>query len=242
MKAMLLAVFAVSAFAQTGAIRVNAGGPSYTDAAGNQWSADTGAVSATGQYSTSAAIASTPDATLYQTESYSPSGALEYHFTVPNGSYSVTLKYAEIFFTSPGQRVFGVTINGTQEEPSFDPFAAAGGENIAVDKTYSVSVSDGALDIQLTPITQNPKISAIDIEPIAATPPPVAPPDNTGTTADDIAFLKAQCAALAAAIASLTDLVNGLQAANTPHGAITLQGGAIAGLWSTPAAIAVTPQ
>jgi hypothetical protein len=149
-------------------IRVNAGGPAYTDSAGNLWSADSGFIGG-GTYGTGSAISNTADAALYQTERFSSNGTLEYSTTLPNGQYSVVLKFAEIYFAAPGKRVFNIVINGVTVEPNFDPFAAAGGVNTAVDKTYTVGVSGGAIDIRLVSVVQNPKVSAIEIDPVVNT-------------------------------------------------------------------------
>jgi hypothetical protein len=151
-----------------GSIRVNAGGPAYTDSQGNLWAADNG-FTAGGSYSTNATISNTTSPTLYQTEHYSNNGLLEYTTTVPNGQYSVVLKFAEIYFTAAGQRVFNIIINGTTVATNFDPFAAAGGENIAVDNTYPVTVTGGAIDIRFVAVVQNPKVSAIEIDPVPTT-------------------------------------------------------------------------
>ena len=93
----------------------------------------------------------------------SPSGPLQYNFAVPNGSYTVRLKFAEIYFTQPGQRVFNIVINGQLVAALFDPIAAAGAANTAVDRSYTVTVAGGQIAIALNPIVQNPKISAIEI-------------------------------------------------------------------------------
>ena len=60
-------------------------------------------------YSTAAAIAGTTDDPLYQTERY---GNFTYTIPVANGQYLVTLKFAEIFWTTPGRRRFDVLIEG----------------------------------------------------------------------------------------------------------------------------------
>lgn len=155
-----------------GSIRVNAGGPAYTDQQGNVWAADNGFTGG-GTYSTTTTISNTADPTLYQTEHFN-SGTLEYTTTLPNGQYSVVLKFAEIYFSAAGQRVFNIIINGTTVETNFDPFAAAGGIDIAVDKTYPVTVTGGSIDIQFVAVVQNPKVSAIEIDPV---------PTTTSTTA-----------------------------------------------------------
>jgi hypothetical protein len=43
-------------------------------------------------------------------------------------SHTVTLHFAELYFTTTGQRVFNVAINGTTVLPNFDIVAAAGGQ------------------------------------------------------------------------------------------------------------------
>src|SRR5205085_10505300 len=90
----------------SGTIRVNAGGSSYTDSHGNAWSADYG-YSGGSTYSTGSYISNTSDQTLYQPEHFAP-GSFYYQFSVPNGTYTVNLNFAEICFVSPGQRVFSV--------------------------------------------------------------------------------------------------------------------------------------
>jgi malectin (di-glucose binding ER protein) len=87
---------------------------------------------------------------------------LQYQFTVPSGTYAVTLKYAEIYFTSTGQRTFNVVINGTTVQTNFDIVAAAGGPFTAKDLTFSVTATS-TITIQFVPVVQNPKINAIQI-------------------------------------------------------------------------------
>ena len=141
------------------AIFVNSGGPAYTDTAGNHWNADEdfsgGSVAATNN-----AIANTADPTLYQTERYGP---FLYQFLVPNGSYNVLLKFAEIYWTKAGQRIFSVTINGTQVLSNFD-IVAAGAPLTAIDKTFPVTVTNGVVTIQFTTGPADlPKVSAIEV-------------------------------------------------------------------------------
>jgi hypothetical protein len=150
-------------------ICVNAGGGSYTDSLGQVWSADTGYQQGASN-STTASIAGTADPTLYQTERYSTSGILTYQFSVPNGSYAAKLKFAEIWYTSANQRVFGVAINGTTVQSNLDVFAAAGGTNKAYDLSFPVTVSGGQVTITLTAVTGYPKINAIQITQVSATP------------------------------------------------------------------------
>jgi len=145
----------------TSAIRVHAGGAAYTDSLGQSWSADadfTGGLTDT----TTKAIKNTPDQTLYQSERYS---SITYQFAVPNGAHNVTLKFAETYWTTTGQRIFNVSINGTQVLTNFDIVAAAGAPLTAIDKTFPVTVSNGTVTIQfILGSIDYPKISAIQIQ------------------------------------------------------------------------------
>jgi hypothetical protein len=76
-------------------VMVDAGGMPYTDPSGNAWSGDYG-FSGGNTAQTSAAIAATNSPTLYQTCRW---GAFTYTFPIANGTYRVTLKFAE---TQPG--------------------------------------------------------------------------------------------------------------------------------------------
>jgi hypothetical protein len=158
-------------------IRVNAGGPAYTDNAGQVWSADTGYLNGYA-YTTGSGIGSTAASPLYQSERWN-AGPLQYRFTVPNGTYTVRLKFAEIYFTGPGQRIFNVVVNGQVFDASFDPFAAAGAAYTAVDRSYTVSVTGGQVAIDLNPVVQNPKISAIEILASGDAPAPAPLPGFT---------------------------------------------------------------
>ncbi|HKE28327.1 MAG TPA: malectin domain-containing carbohydrate-binding protein, partial [Bryobacteraceae bacterium] len=86
------------------ALLLNAGGPAYTDGSGNTWAGDYG-YSGGNTAQTSSNIAGTNSPALYQTCRW---GAFGYNLTVPNGSYTVTLKFAEIYYTTAGSRVFNV--------------------------------------------------------------------------------------------------------------------------------------
>jgi hypothetical protein len=158
----------VNSIVPTYTTRVNAGGPSITDANGNAWQADTG-FDAGYTYSTTASIsAAVGDPRLFQTEHYT-SGPLRYTFSnVPNGSYTVNLYFAEIYsgcFYS-GCRVFDVVVQGNTILSNFDVYAAAGGGNIGIARSASAAVTNGTLTILFqAPYTQYPTISAIEITP-----------------------------------------------------------------------------
>jgi subtilisin family serine protease len=141
-------------------ILVNSGGTAYVDSLGQSWSGDTGYTDGY-TWSISNAISGTTSQAVYQTCRYGPT--VDYRFTVPNGTYTVTLKFAEVSRTAPGQRLFNVFVNGTQVLANFDIFAAAGGEYIAVDKAFAVNATNGSISIQLTTATDWPMINGIQI-------------------------------------------------------------------------------
>jgi hypothetical protein len=159
----------------TAAILVNAGGPAYTDSLGQLWNADKD-FSGGSPENTTHAIANTADPTLYQTERYN-NGNFSYTFTVPNGSYNVVLKFAEIYWKAVGQRVFNVAINGAPVLTNFDIIAAAGANYTAVDKLFTIATTTGAITVQFSNGSANyPKISAIEVSPASGVSVQVTPP------------------------------------------------------------------
>ena len=142
-------------------IFVNSGGGAYTDTLGNSWSADTGFTGGSVS-STTKAIANTPDPALYQTNRHGP---FSYQFNTPPGNYNVILKFAETYWTSAGQRLFNVSINGTQVLTNFDIVAAAGAPLTAVDKSFPVTVTGSSITIQFTTGTVDlPLVNAVEIK------------------------------------------------------------------------------
>jgi hypothetical protein len=146
-------------------LRMAAGQPSaVTDAQGQTWSADASYTGGTPAVeSPSVTITGTDSPVLYNGQRYGDP-SFSYQFAVPNGTYTVTLKFAELYVTGPGMRSFPIAINGTTVEPSFDIYAAAGAMNTAVDRSYPVTVSGGQIEIDFTQgAVQFPKVDAIQI-------------------------------------------------------------------------------
>jgi subtilisin family serine protease len=118
-----------------------------------------GYVGSTTVRTTRANIAGTDRDPLYQDFR---AGMTGYRFTVPNGTYKVDLSFAEIQLRRKGARVFNVSIEDTSVLANLDVFAAAGGRNIALDRSFTVQVTDGELDVTF-PLWRGakPMISAI---------------------------------------------------------------------------------
>jgi hypothetical protein len=150
------------------AIRVDAGSSTpYTDPLGQLWSADTGFTGG-GLGSLNHAINGTPAPALYQTLHYNFS-SFTYQTAVPNGYYTVNLKFEENLFTQSGQRLFNVFINGQEVLSNFDEFAAAGAQYQAVDVPIPVTVTNGSIAIEFVPVLRAAGVYAIEI--LAGTPP-----------------------------------------------------------------------
>lgn len=107
-----------------------------------------------------ATIADTEDDVLYQTVRYDLSA---YRLAVPNGAYTVTLRFCEPHYKEKGKRVFGVKIQGKSVIERLDVFAAVG-PNRALDKTFTgVEVTDGMLAIEFVKDVEFPCIAALDV-------------------------------------------------------------------------------
>jgi len=169
----------IPALAQTQQpIRVNCGGPSYTDSNGQVWQADTG-FNEGGVSTARTNISGTADPTLYWSNRYNGNVAvpLTYTFAVANGNYQVNLYFAEIVprLQTIGARVFNVKIEGILLFPKLDIFAEAGAD-AALKKSANVIATNGKLQIEFDNVVQNAKINAIEILPVtpasSTTPPP----------------------------------------------------------------------
>ena len=149
-------------------IRINAGGGDYVDTSGNLWQAD--AYYDGGQvFTTTADILQTEDDTLYQTERWNQD--LSYDVPVENGTYSVDLHFAEIYFDDFGQRIFDVELENSLVADDLDIYERArnaffpGNNNALVINAPQVIVSDGILDLDMSASVNNAKLSAIEITP-----------------------------------------------------------------------------
>ena len=153
------------ALAQTGTnvVAIDAGG-----AASGIWVADEdysgGNTSYTSAAISTSLVANPAPQEVYQTERYG-----DFTYNIPNltagASYTVNLSFAEIYWTAAGKREFNVLINGAQVLTNFDVFATAGGENIAILKSFPATAStSGTITIQFTTGAADlPKVSGIQI-------------------------------------------------------------------------------
>lgn len=151
-------------------VRVNAGGPTYTDRAGEVFFADTGFDGGRERRSRFA-VSGTPDPALYQ--SYREGKSFSFAQRVPDGTYSLTLYFAEPTERT-GHRLFDVAAEGKSLLDDFD-IAATAGSRTALEKTFLVPVVDGNLDVSFHGEVSQAMVSAISIVPqrTPLTPAPV---------------------------------------------------------------------
>ncbi|MBN1155238.1 PKD domain-containing protein [candidate division KSB1 bacterium] len=153
--------------------RINCGGQDFIDNEGKTWSADRAYSAGSfgylgGQtYATTNPISGTVNDPLYQTERY---GMEAYQFDVPNGDYSVTLHFAEIYYNSVNRRKLNVMLEGRLIVDQLDIFLAAG-HDAAYSLTFNTAnlglpIQDNRIDLAFSSSMDMAKISAIEIEPV----------------------------------------------------------------------------
>ncbi|SRR5713101_8417846 len=83
----------------------------------------------------------------------------------PGSTHTVRLHFAETFWTTPGQRVFNVSINGATVLTHFDIVAAAGATHKAIVEQFTATAgSTGAITIQFVTVTNNAAVNGIEIQ------------------------------------------------------------------------------
>jgi Malectin domain len=157
-------------------IRVNCGGPSYTDSKGQIWQADFGFKGGTAT-SRSASIAGTPDPQLDETSrvNNTPATPLVYTFAVANGIYHLNLHFAETSgrLEQIGARVFDVKIQGSTVFKNLDVYATAGA-NLALVEGADIPVNNSSLNVEFENVVGSAKVDAIEILPLVSNEPSLA--------------------------------------------------------------------
>ena len=106
-------------------------------------------------------IADTDEQAIYQSVRWDVNG---YRLQVPDGKYTVTLKFSEVAYDTPGKRVFSVKLQDKQVIEKLDIFAKVG-KNKALDYTFKdVEVTNGKLAIDFVKEVEFPAIAAIVVE------------------------------------------------------------------------------
>jgi Malectin domain len=165
--------------------RVNAGGPSLASQdCGPDWSDDTGSSSTyrnTGSNAASynpvtsvdATVPGTTPAAVFSSERWDPAGGseMQWNFPVTTGTHVQVRLYLSdrcSCTTSPGSRVFDVSIDGTTALDNWDANAAVG-HNVGTMRSFDIT-SDGSVTITFLHQVENPAIDAIELVNLDATP------------------------------------------------------------------------
>ncbi len=147
----------------------NAGGGAYTSSVDSiAYSADTLFTGGGVWTGATVSINGTEDDKLFFSERW---GTFGYTIPVADGKYLVTLRFAEIYWSERGKRVFNVSIEGNQVLANFDILGKVA-KNTAYDTTFTADVSDGTLNISFVTVVDNSKVSAIVVRSIPAAVPP----------------------------------------------------------------------
>ena len=161
---VLLAVLAAfllggSADAQN-PIQINCGGPTVAGFAADANFTGGHTFSTTSPISN---LGSVPLA-VYQTERSGPSFSYDFTGLAPSASYLIQLHFAEIYWQTPGSRMFNVSVNGVRVFTNYDIFTKAGGANIAiVESINATSTSSGAISVTFDATANEAKLSAITL-------------------------------------------------------------------------------
>jgi hypothetical protein len=186
-------------------LAVNAGGGNYTATDGTTYQAGTSvdALASGPTYEVDEPVGNTDDDPLYQTERFGGDGSNappNLAAEVDNGTYQVTLKFAEIFQgvatsdspdstgptdgTNENDRLFDVTVEGEQVLSEYDVFSEAGPLN-ATDKSYTVEVTDGTLNVAFDAVNDNAKLAAIEVESLDTNGAPAVDPIANQTVTEN---------------------------------------------------------
>ena len=162
---LLVAALAVvaPASAADATVSINSGGSATGSFTADQDFSGGSTYTTTNTINTSQITGTVPPVAVFQSERYGT-----FTYTIPNrtagSTQTVTLYFAETYLTAAGQRLFGVTINGTSVLSGFDIYAAAGGANRAIARTFTTTAnSSGQVVIAFTSQTENPKINGITV-------------------------------------------------------------------------------
>jgi len=161
--AVATAAYTITQGTGTDVLDIDAGG-----AAAGSYLADEDYVGGNTSYMSAAIstslVANPAPQAVYQTERFG-----DFTYTIPSltagTTYTVNLHFAEIYWAAAGKREFNVLINGAQVLTNFDVFATAGGEDIAIVKSFPATASaTGTITIQFTTGAADlPKVSGIEV-------------------------------------------------------------------------------
>lgn len=162
-------------------LRINSGGPEVTIGT-DEWAADErfrgGSLATYTAHPSITEIENTDLDEIYLTETITSNddnnGPFSYNIPITNGTYTVKLHFAEIYWGvlktdaagmegGEGSRVFDIDIEEMSILNKFDVFMTAEGPAKAITRMYDIEVTDGELNIVFTSTVDKPKVSAIEV-------------------------------------------------------------------------------
>jgi len=124
---------------------------------------DTGNTYTTGNTIDTNGLVTPAPMAVYQSQRY---GNVTYAFTylAPDTSYKVRLHFAEVYWTSVGQRVFNAFVNGVQVLTNFDIISASGAAYRGnIQEFNAISDQAGRITVQFVTVTDNASINGIEL-------------------------------------------------------------------------------
>jgi hypothetical protein len=174
--ALSVLLLATAVFATT---RINSGSTAaFTDNQGKTWRADAYYTGGTAKSNTAISNQLMKFYRVF-TNTTSPNG---YKINMGTaGTYSVTLHFAEPYWTASGKRTFKANVQGTSVTGTswIDIYALAGGYAKFWNKTVSTYTSNGYISISFTANVNTPLISGITVTSASTTPAPTTAPSST---------------------------------------------------------------
>ncbi|EGT56731.1 hypothetical protein CAEBREN_07795 [Caenorhabditis brenneri] len=98
------------------------------------------------------------DVAIYQTERWSKE-SFDYEVPASDGEYVIILKFSEVYFRNPGEKVFNVRINSRTVAENLDIFEESGGLGFAYDLYVPVVIKDKKITINEKSKAYNGKIT-----------------------------------------------------------------------------------
>ena len=161
-------------------LRINCGGGAYTSPATGVWSADANFSGGIPWTWPNNPVANTEDDPLYWPIRY---GDVPFSYNLPAAAGTYRLKLHFMDDVEPGGRWFHVDVNGERKLTNFDITAAAGGRYTALVVDLPVTAGANGVSVLFTPVKHVAFVCAIELAPVATTPP-AAPAGLTATAGD----------------------------------------------------------
>jgi|GEM_PF-1399783 len=145
-------------------IAINCGGPAYSGQNGFNYVADIHFNGGGIDNFFETEVSGTDDDLVFNYARSVNSTFTGYSIPVANGNYKVTLQFAETYFTQDNKRVFDLSVEGQLKLDDIDLHQTASGIWIAFERSFTTSVSDSVLDIDVSASINNPLINAIIVQ------------------------------------------------------------------------------